>query len=270
MADEAVRPIIIKRRVVKAAGHHGGAWKVAYADFVTAMMAFFLMMWLINATSEEQKGGIADYFSPEVPMSSDAAAADGILGGESILSQDDLADDASDVEMTELRAKLNAEVADGLEADELTRHMFVHMTENGLVIEVVDRAGGALFQSGSAVPSPLLTKIIRAIGPVIGRARNRIGVSGHTDASAFSELAAYDNWELSSDRATVTRRLLDEADVPQNRFVSVEGRAASEPIVDDPLAPENRRISITLFHASKFPLAPADGPVSDYSSPGQP
>jgi chemotaxis protein MotB len=257
MSEDAVRPIIIKRRVVKGGGHHGGAWKVAYADFVTAMMAFFLMMWLINATSDEQKGGIAEYFSPAVPMSREAASGDGILGGDSIMSEDNLTDDASDVEMTELRSKLNAEGADGLEADDLTRHMFVHMTEEGLVIEVVERAGGALFESGSAVPSPLLVKIIGAIAPVIGRARNRVGVSGHTDAYSFAGSGSYDNWELSSDRATVARRLLDEADLPRNRFISVEGRGASAPISDDPRAPENRRISITLFHASKYPLVPA-------------
>ncbi len=263
MADDALRPIIIKRRVVKAAGHHGGAWKVAYADFVTAMMAFFLMMWLINATTEEQKGGIADYFSPEIPMSRESAGADGMLGGDSIMSEDNLTDDASDVEMTELRSKLNAEVAEGLEADDLTRHMFVHMTEEGLVIEVVERAGSALFESGSAVPSPLLVKIIRAIAPVLGRARNRVGVTGHTDSYSFAGAGSYDNWELSSDRATVARRLLDEAELPSNRFISVEGRGDSAPISDDPRAPENRRISITLFHASKFPLVPASEATSE-------
>lgn len=258
MSEANVRPIIIKRKVVKAAGHHGGAWKVAYADFVTAMMAFFLLMWLINATTEEQKGGIADYFSPDVPMSQKAAVADGMMNGDSILTSEDLADDKTDPEMTEMQTQLNAELSEGSDAGELTKHLVVHMTEEGLVIEIVDLASGALFKPGSAVPSPLLQKIIAAIGPIVGKARNRIGVSGHTDASQFVGGARYDNWELSSDRANVTRRLLDASNVDRNRFVSVEGRAASEPISDDPLAPENRRISITLFHASKFPLAPAD------------
>ncbi len=258
MTNPNMRPIIIKRKVVKAAGHHGGAWKVAYADFVTAMMAFFLLMWLINATTEEQKGGIADYFSPDIPMSERAAVADGMLNGDAILTSEDLADDKTDREMTEVQATLNAELAKGADAGELTKHMFIHMTEEGLVIEVVDLASGDLFRAGSAVPSILLRQIIGAIGPIVGKARNRIGVSGHTDASLFVSAADYDNWELSSDRANVTRRLLADSDVSANRFVTVEGRAASDPISDDPLAPENRRISITLFHASKFPLAPAD------------
>jgi len=258
MSDANARPIIIKRKVVKAAGHHGGAWKVAYADFVTAMMAFFLMMWLINATTEEQKGGIADYFSPAIPMSRTAAVADGMMNGDSILTSEDLADDKTDPEMTQMQATLNAELNEGGDAGELTKHMYVHMTEDGLVIEIVDLASGALFRAGSAVPSVLLRKIISAIGPVLGKARNMVGVSGHTDASQYVGATDYDNWELSSDRANVTRRLLSGSGVAAKRFASVEGRADSEPISDDPLAPENRRISITLFHASKFPLAPAD------------
>ena len=258
MTNAEVRPIIIKRKVVKAAGHHGGAWKVAYADFVTAMMAFFLLMWLINATTEEQKGGIADYFSPDIPMSERAAVADGMLNGESILTSEDLADDKTDPEMTEMQTTLNAELSEGADAGELTKHLVIHMTEDGLQLEIVDLASGGLFEPGSAVPSVLLQKIIKAIGPVIGKARNRVGISGHTDATRFINGAQYDNWELSSDRANVTRRLMKKFGTPQNRFASVEGRAASEPLSDDPLAPENRRISITLFHASKFPLAPAD------------
>ena len=259
MTEANLRPIIIKRKVVKGGGHHGGAWKVAYADFVTAMMAFFLLMWLINATTEEQKGGIADYFSPDIPMSEKAAAADGILNGDSIMTSDDMADDKTDAEMAEIQTTLNEQLSGTAEPGDLTQHIYIRMTQEGLVIEIVDLASGSLFQSGSAVPSRLLEKIVAAISPIIGKARNRIGISGHTDASLYAGSRRYDNWELSSDRANVARRLMKAAGVSINRFVSVEGRAASEPISDDPLAPENRRISITLFHASKYPLAPADG-----------
>lgn len=249
-----VRPIIIKKKVVKAAGHHGGAWKVAYADFVTAMMAFFLLMWLINATTEEQRGGIADYFSPSVPMSETSATADGIMSGDSITSSEDLADDATDEEMTEIQTTLNVQLSGLTDPDDLLQHLNIRMTADGLVIEIVDLSNRSLFESGSAVPSDLLRKIIVAISPIIAQARNRIGISGHTDATPFRGDRGYDNWELSSDRANVTRRLMLDESIIGQRFVTVEGRAASEPIAENPFAAENRRISITLFHASRHPL----------------
>jgi len=258
MADAAPRPIIIKRKVVKGGGHHGGAWKVAYADFVTAMMAFFLMMWLINATTEEQKGGIADYFSPDVPMSKRSAVGDGMLSGESIMTSEDLADNADDTDFTQMQIALSEQLNGDAEPGDLTQHLFIHMTDEGLVIEIVDLANRNLFDPGSAVPSLLLRKIVGAISPVIGTARNRIGVSGHTDSSQFANTRTYDNWELSSDRANVMRRLMKSSDVRPNRFVEVEGRADTEPLSSDENAPENRRVSITLFHASRYPLAPAD------------
>jgi len=256
MTESNTRPIIVKRKVVKAAGHHGGAWKVAYADFVTAMMAFFLMMWLINATSEEQKGGIADYFSPDVPMSERSAAGDGMLGGESMMTSEDLADDEQDTEFTEIQVTLNEQLTGMGDPGDMTRHLFIHMTDDGLVIEIVDTGKRNLFESGAAVPSTVLRQIVSVIAPVIGQARNRIGISGHTDATRFAG-NDYDNWELSSDRANVMRRLMRNARVPANRFVSVEGRADTNPLSTDPDAAENRRVSITLFHASRHPLAPA-------------
>ncbi len=257
MAD-APRPIIIKKKIVKAGGHHGGAWKVAYADFVTAMMAFFLMMWLINATSEEQKGGIADYFSPSVPMSKESAMGDGMLGGDSLLTSEDLADNENDTDFTQMQVALSEQLSGDAEPGDLTQHLFIHMTDEGLVIEIVDIAGRSLFESGSAVPSALLRKIVGVLAPVIGQARNRVGISGHTDSSRFSASADYDNWELSSDRANVMRRLMKTVGVPGNRFVEIEGRADTDPFSTDPDAPENRRVSVTLFHSSKYPLAPAD------------
>lgn len=256
--SDAPRPIIIKKKIVKGGGHHGGAWKVAYADFVTAMMAFFLMMWLINATSEEQKGGIADYFSPSVPMSERSATGDGLMGGDSLLTEEDLADNENDTDFTQMQVVLNEELNGDAEPGDLTQHLFIHMTDDGLVIEIVDIAGRNLFESGAAVPSDILRKIVNVLGPVIGSARNRIGVSGHTDSTPFAATADYDNWELSSDRANVMRRLMKSAGVPLNRFVEIEGRADTDPFSTDPDAPENRRVSVTLFHSSRYPLAPAE------------
>lgn len=258
MADVSQRPIIIKRKVVKGGGHHGGAWKVAYADFVTAMMAFFLMMWLINATTEEQKGGIADYFSPDVPMSARSAAGDGMLTGESMLTPGDFADDESDTDFAQVQVALNEQLNGDAEPGDLTQHLFIHMTDDGLVIEIVDIANRNLFESGSAVPSALLRKIVKVLSPVIGQARNRIGISGHTDSTRFSTASGYDNWELSSDRANVMRRLMKDSGVSRGRFVEVNGRADTQPLSTDQNAPENRRVSVTLFHSSRYPLAPAD------------
>jgi len=258
MADESLRPIIIKRKVVKGGGHHGGAWKVAYADFVTAMMAFFLMMWLINATTEEQKGGIADYFSPDVPMSETSATGRDILGGDSVRSAEDLADDDRDADFAQVQIALNAQLNQDAGEDDLTKHLFIHMTDDGLMIEIVDVDNRDLFESGSAVPSLLLRKIVNVLGPVIGQARNRVGISGHTDSVRFSNGSDYDNWELSSDRANVMRRLMGHDGVAANRFVEVKGRADTEPLSSDRDAPENRRVSITLFNSSRYPLAPAD------------
>jgi len=258
MSDQPVRPIIIKKKIVKGGGHHGGAWKVAYADFVTAMMAFFLMMWLINATSEEQKGGIADYFSPTVPMSETSALGDDILAGQSLLTTEDLADNQNDTDFTQMQIALIEQFSGDAEPGDLTQHLLIHMTDEGLVIEVVDIAGRSLFESGSAVPSTLLRKIVNVIGPVVGRARNRIGITGHTDSALFLSTDDYDNWELSSDRANVMRRLMKSSDVPLNRFVEVEGRADTDPFSMDPNAPENRRVAVTLFHSSRYPLAPAE------------
>lgn len=256
--DESQRPIIIKRKVVKGGGHHGGAWKVAYADFVTAMMAFFLMMWLINATTEEQKGGIADYFSPEVPMSETSASGDGLMGGDSILSENDLANDARDRDFAQVQVALNEQLRGDAQPGELTKHLLIYMTDEGLKIEIVDIANRNLFESGSAVPSPLLRKIVGVLSPVIGKARNRVGISGHTDSLRFASANGYDNWELSSDRANVMRRLMGMGGVPSNRFVEVKGRADTDPLSSDRDAPENRRVSITLFHSSRYSLAPAD------------
>ena len=257
MSEAAERPIIIKRKVVKGGGHHGGAWKVAYADFVTAMMAFFLLMWLINATTEEQKGGIADYFSPDVPMSDRTSAGEGVLEMSNTPSLDDLTDEVSDAEAARVQAELSAELDAGGEANELTRHLSIRMSHEGLVIEIVDLAESGLFLSGSAAPTPLLRRIVEAIGPVIAQARNGVGVTGHTDADAFVGEGGYDNWALSSDRANVARRLLAAEGVADGRFVSVEGKAASQPVASDPFDPRNRRIGIVLYHASHYPLAPA-------------
>jgi len=294
-AGEA-RPIIVKK-VVKGGdgGHHGGAWKVAYADFVTAMMAFFLLMWLLNATTEKQRKGLADYFDPSVPISPISAGGAGVMQGDSFLvpgdrpgtqdqglrpdtpmpQRDGLGEDRAEGDAAApatdgrpdgpdpaaLRAAQAAEAAEQARferlagemraalaeaGDGLGRHFMLHVTPEGLVIEIVDARDAPLFASGSASASPRLTALIGVVAPVLGRTANALKIVGHTDSRPFSG-AGSDNWRLSADRANTARRLLGEAGLDPARIVEVAGRAATEPLVEDPEAAQNRRIALTLL-----------------------
>lgn len=265
--------IIIKRpKKVVGGGHHGGAWKVAYADFVTAMMAFFLLMWLLNATTEDQRRGLADYFNPSIPIAAvsggGADALDGSEVSENISltvipetsqKSDRLAGRPGDVtpdgeiDTTQAQAETDAAVAQALEdvldgqASELSEHISVRMSPEGLVIELTDRESKPLFASGSADPSPVLIRLCQAVSVALGSVENQIKIVGHTDAKPFALGNGYSNWELSSDRANQARRLIRDAGLSQARIEEVSGRAATMPLVEDPLDARNRRISITLL-----------------------
>jgi len=224
MSDE-LRPIVIKRKkVVAGGGHHGGAWKVAYADFVTAMMAFFLLMWLLNATTEEQRKGIADYFNPNIPMAAVSGGGADALSGDSIRAQKRLAKDGigakttstkqgkaeGEEEKKETEAKIE-ELNKALAAEGagLLEHVSLKKTSEGLVIELIDSNDQPLFDIG--------------------------------------------NGELSSDRANTARRLLLEYGFPAYQILEVSGKAATEPLSDDPMAAQNRRISIILLRGKAAP-----------------
>ncbi|MEL7490472.1 MAG: flagellar motor protein MotB [Pseudomonadota bacterium] len=269
MAGSALQQnvVIIKKKVVKGhGGHHGGAWKVAYADFVTAMMAFFLLMWLINATTEEQRKGLADYFNPSIPISKVSGGGQGALNGSSILSEDTLIRDeigASDefpaarpetatpdeeveAPLDTLREKIEIAKQDTA-VSELAAHINTRMTPEGLLIELVDVDDDPLFSNGSAQPSRVLKNLLYAIAPVLSTVSNKMAITGHTDATSFSTSANYSNWELSTDRAHASRRLLVEYGFPITQVAEVAGKASNEPLSDDPSAPQNRRIAITLL-----------------------
>ncbi len=298
-------PIIIKRKkVVAGGGHHGGAWKVAYADFVTAMMAFFLLMWLLNATTEDQRKGLADYFNPSIPISRISGGGDGALNGESVFSEDsavsnsagssdefpksrvldedgemndyDLygdmegrgvdneygagdgfdagakADDGTEIGSLDARGledvqdQIDAETVQALERG-LAEHIHTRMTPDGLVIELVDADGDPLFNLGSSNPSQLLHDLLEVVGPVLATVSNDMAIVGHTDARPFSAGADYTNWELSTDRALAARRMLIASGITGKQIVQVTGKAATEPFSNDPFAPQNRRIAITLL-----------------------
>ncbi len=263
------QPIIIKRKkVVKADGHHGGAWKVAYADFVTAMMAFFLLMWLLNATTEEQRKGIADYFNPTIPISRISGGGSDGLNGSSMFTEDTYAKmgnvgtrqqtvDAPKDE-TNTGAEANTqEIAENLhnlreelsqKSKRLSDHLLIKMSPEGMVLEVIDSDSSPLFAVGSSNPTPLLEELLASISGSLDAFRNDIKIVGHTDSLQYRLNANYDNWNLSTDRANIIRKLLLEQGMMPSRLREVSGRADTDPLApDNPSASQNRRISIIIL-----------------------
>ncbi len=265
-------PEILVRKV-KAAGHgthHGGAWKVAYADFVTAMMAFFLMLWLLGATDEEQRKGIADYFAPTIPRGGEQGGT-GVLAGRSILEPDGIAPlppgassplpathvaasvppAPSDGDQAQLKA-LEAKIRDRLARDpglaDLAAQVRLTHTPEGLRIELIDRADYAMFSSGTALMDPRAERLLRVVADAIAPLPQRLAIRGHTDGLPFGPQSAGNNWQLSAQRAEATRALLARAGIAAGRFSRLEGVADTEPMVPaDPFDPRNRRLSITLL-----------------------
>ena len=290
------RPILIKKvKKVSGGGHHGGAWKVAYADFVTAMMAFFLLMWLINTTDPEQKKGIADYFAP-ASVSETTSGSGGILGGtalgddgpkssgsQSVLEQlapeapadappgssADLSSASEAALQAEIQKREAAEFASAAESlrqamqsmpelAELSKQLIVDQTPEGLRIQLVDQEGRSMFDNNSARPNARAQVLLRAVAKVINQLPNRISITGHTSATAGSNRAsAPADWALSSERANGSRLVLQNAGVDPDRVYSVAGKAGSDPLYpDDPSLAGNRRIAIVLLREA--PVLPMD------------
>lgn len=269
----AVQPIIIKRKkVVKGGGHHGGAWKVAYADFVTAMMAFFLLMWLLNATTEEQRKGLADYFNPTIPISRISGGGSDGLNGSSIFTEETLARmgtgashersvespaTAKELEkatVSEAEQKAIAENLQSLkeslgeEGKALSEHIMIKMSPEGIVIELVDSESTPLFPVGRSQPSDLLIELLDVVSETFVTFENDIKIVGHTDNRRYRNDAIYDNWNLSADRANTARRLLQRSGIARDRIREVSGKADTDPLIkDNPSAAQNRRISITIL-----------------------
>ncbi len=277
------QPIIKKVKKVSGEGHHGGAWKVAYADFVTAMMAFFLLMWLLNATTEDQRKGIADYFNPTIPVSQISGGGTDLLNGSTIFAEKTLAKDGSGGEKTtqsSSNADKNEETAqsdsdqtdndsakksgeedlnsleerlrgqiDNIETEGLARHIQTRVTPEGLVIELVDIDGSPLFDVGSTNASPTMRILLEAVTSSLSLVQNEISIVGHTDSLAYSGARGYSNWELSTDRAHIARKIMVEKGFPQSMIDEVAGKADTEPLVEDRYAPQNRRISITILRS---------------------
>ncbi|WP_101067122.1 flagellar motor protein MotB [Roseovarius salinarum] len=276
-----VAPVIIKKKkVVAADGHHGGAWKVAYADFVTAMMAFFLLMWLLNATTEKQRKGIADYFSPTIPIHRVSGGGDGDFSGESVFSEDVLARNgtgATSHQPTEdekargpsgtrdhaekgpdgraladkirrVEERLMAQSGESLVSRELQRHILTRVTDEGLVIELFDLADARLFNEGTERPTKLLRQLSAIVVDAAGLVTNRVSVEAHTRARPIV-IANNPVWPLSMKRAGTMRDLLRAGGLEPERIRRVTGHADREPAAKNRMAIRNNRLEIVLLRS---------------------
>lgn len=275
LRNEPVRPIIVKKiYAVAHAGHHGGAWKVAYADFVTAMMAFFLLMWLIGATTEKQRKALADYFAPTlVQTKQESAGSNGFFGGDSIVSVDSYPHRAGQTGTRSLTIPVDAtggpkesqaiardrsrfqqmkkSLAERLkqrrEILRFRKNIRFTDTREGLRIDMVDEADFTMFVSGTDRLTPDASQLLQQVAAVVSETPNALIIRGHTDALPYVRGSADNNWQLSTARAEATRVFLKRSGVMQQRFARIEGVADREPFIpQDRFDPRNRRMSITL------------------------
>ena len=287
------RPIVIVKRYKRAeAGHHGGAWKVAYADFVTAMMAFFLLMWLLGSTTEGDRKGIADFFNSPLKVSFVGGSGSGdsshvVRGGGADLSrtvgqvkQGDVqaprktinlqAMQAAQAEQRQaerarleaLKAKVEEALASSQKLASMRSQIRLDMTPDGLRIQILDAQNRPMFDSGSAVVKPYMRELLQHIGEKLAEVPNRIKLEGHTDAQPFvSGNRGYSNWELSSDRANASRRELVVGGLPEDRMLLVQGLASSLLFdAKDPVSAATRSAPVRCSAAAarrSRPAAPA-------------
>ncbi|MEM9581688.1 MAG: flagellar motor protein MotB [Pseudomonadota bacterium] len=274
MSDDAERPIIIKRKKVSGGdGHHGGAWKVAYADFVTAMMAFFMLMWLLNATTEKQRKGLADYFSPTIAIARVSGGGTGAFSGDSLMSEEVLAQSGTGGVAEETPTGLTEQGTDGLEESSSSReiseleavetgiigrggeslvqemakkHITTRLTDEGLVVEIFDLEGAPLFEPGTAEPTPIMNAIAEILNDAFDLVTNNVSISAHSQA--FSPLQL-DNpsWLLTTDRAQSTRNLMEGLGFDQERVSRVTGHGQQRPLLEDPMSARNNRLEVTLL-----------------------
>lgn len=277
MSSDAIAPIIIiKRKKIIQAGHHGGAWKVAYADFVTAMMAFFMLMWLLNATTEDQRKGVADYFSPTIPLSRMSGGGTGMFGGDSIFTEETLAHsgqgpapetdaDAEDgageaadeaavsaevAVLLQLGGMLNGQGAESDMTDEALRHVVTRLTDEGLVIEVFSLPGAPIFEPNDVVPMPVTVELIAMIARIAGYVTNDVAVESYV-ASRSVVIADNPIWEVTAQRAAVVRQQLEAGGLDPARIERLTGHGDRDPTVDEVAALRNDRFEIVLLRSQE-------------------
>ncbi len=264
------QPPIIVRRIRKVHKGHGGAWKVAFADFATAMMAFFLVLWLSASTTKEQQEAISGYFSDPVGFEEGGSPYVIDLEGsvtvtvteesaqtpetqpEVKMEEKTIEDIASQVEQRRLEKLMDeivAEIESSAKLKEFKDQLLIDITEEGLRIQIVDKRQRPMFDSGDSTLKPYFEDILYELAKLITRVRNKVSISGHTDGAPYLGRANYSNWELSSDRANAARRALVDGGLPENRLARVVGLASSALYDEkDPLNPVNRRISIIVLN----------------------
>ncbi|UIJ45465.1 OmpA family protein [Sphingomonas cannabina] len=279
--------IIVKKVYVEEHGaHHGGAWKVAYADFVTAMMAFFLLLWILGATTEKQRKSIADYFAPTlVEMRQESAGSNGLFGGASLVDKDNYPHRASqtgtraltvpvsatgglregsgdrgsmkrasifaedEANFNRLRRQVELKIKQNARLAKLGKHVKFVATRDGMRIDLLDDADYSMFALGTTALVPDASELIGLVAESIRGMDNPIMIRGHTDSLAWGDPRAMNNWMLSSGRAEATRRRLALGGVPETHFERIEGVADREPmIVKNAADPRNRRVAITLLY----------------------
>jgi chemotaxis protein MotB len=297
MSDEGLRPIIVKRIKKTAGGHHGGAWKIAYADFVTAMMAFFLLMWLLGSTAKGDMNGISEFFKTplKVAMAGGSGSGDSssiIKGGGKDITARDGQTKKGDVDtpkkkaadMKAAKAALQKEEADRLkalkarieatiEANPLLKkyknQLLLDITSEGLRIQIVDEKNRPMFELAKAQLQPYTKEILHVLGIVLNEVPNRIGLSGHTDSTPYSSDAGYSNWELSSDRANASRREMIVGGMTDDKILRVVGLGSAANLDRaDPFNPINRRISIVVMNKRTEQAIIRDGSSIDVATDG--
>lgn len=268
-------PVIIKRKkIIVVGGHHGGAWKVAYADFVTAMMAFFLLMWLLNATTEKQRKGLSDYFNPTIPVNRISGGGDGMFSGDSMFSEETLVktgtgasnnksdvsattsdesssgDDKAQAELEAVETALTARGGESNTMEQMLRHVVTRVTDEGLVIEIFDVEGAPLFESESGVALPVTKAIADLLAEVLNLTTNEIAVNGHVRSYPVTLI---DNpvWDLSAARAEAIRVMLVDAGIEEGRVQRVSGFADRKAATPDPASIRNNRLEIILLRRDR-------------------
>jgi chemotaxis protein MotB len=300
--EPEVRPIIVKKIIVDGhGGHHGGAWKVAYADFVTAMMAFFLLLWLLGATDDEKRKGIADFFTPTlVQLKEKSAGSNGLMGGDSIVATENYPHKASqtgsraivipkgaqggpregDSDPTQedkarfekLKRALTKRMNERADLRRFNKNIRFTDTREGLRIDLIDEADFSMFKVGTDALLPEARRLMNEVAQVIEGVPNPVIVRGHTDALPYAAGRTMNNWLLSTARAEATRTALSEQGIVPDRFARIEGVADREPFVpEDIYDPRNRRMSITLAWTGRGrdePAAIAQRPTASAQKSG--
>lgn len=278
MAEDRIAPIIVKKIKKNGGGHHGGAWKIAYADFVTAMMAFFLLMWLLGSTTKAQKEGIAEYFQtplhlvltgPSVGQSDSALKNTGgrdvtkkqgqvkpVEGDPGKLKSVRIEDvkaalkQAEKIKLEALKAKIEQAIEDNETLKQFKSQLKLDITSEGLRIQIIDEQNRPMFENAKAELQPYARQILREIGKTLNGVDNKISLSGHTDATAYANGEhGYSNWELSSDRANASRRELIAGGMDETKLMRVVGLGSAIMIdKENPFNPINRRISLIVMN----------------------